>query len=272
MKELTKRTIFGLLYLAVFMGSLWLNDIAFAVVCVFIAAVGTAEALKLMISDISKWMLVGLTATIVICCMFIPLNNILTATSHSTASMIAITIAFGLPFVVPLFTTKHSFQQIASGIWVAYFFVLIPVTFMMCCISYISKGKELLTLIFAIVCLNDIFAYLVGKSIGKHKLFERISPAKTIEGCIGGIVLSVLSVFLFNKFAYSFTNDLSIIVFAFAVAAFGILGDLFESMLKRQAGVKDSGKVIPGHGGILDRLDSMFFALPLGVILSAIIF
>lgn len=121
--------------------------------------------------------------------------------------------------------------------------------------SYLVAG------VFALIWINDTFAFIVGKSIGKHKLLERISPKKTIEGFVGGALFACLaSIFIFKA-----TGLLSIglwITVALVTAVFGTLGDLIESQIKRQAGVKDSGQLMPGHGGIYDRLDSILFASP----------
>jgi len=115
--------------------------------------------------------------------------------------------------------------------------------------------------IFVLIWINDTMAYVVGKSIGKNKLFERISPKKTIEGFIGGVVFSILFSILI---AYYFIQQpiLYWVIIAAIVGVFGTLGDLVESKLKRLANVKDSGKIMPGHGGILDRLDSIIFVGP----------
>ena len=108
---------------------------------------------------------------------------------------------------------------------------------------------------------NDTFAYLTGKTIGKHKLFEKISPKKTIEGFVGGMLFTMLSGILI---AIYFIEQPVIqwIIIGLIISIFGTLGDLIESKFKRVAGVKDSGTIMPGHGGILDRLDSIIFASP----------
>jgi phosphatidate cytidylyltransferase len=107
----------------------------------------------------------------------------------------------------------------------------------------------------------DVFAYLVGSLIGKNKLYERISPGKTWEGSIGATILTIGCSFIvanwFPELALIHWIMISIIV-----CVFGTIGDLVESMLKRQAGVKDSGRIMPGHGGILDRFDSLLFVSP----------
>ena len=118
--------------------------------------------------------------------------------------------------------------------------------------------------IFILIWTNDTFAYVVGKSIGKHKLFESISPKKTIEGFFGGFVFAILASYLISKYYIegSITNHYIWIGFAVIVSIFGTIGDLIESKFKRLANVKDSGKIMPGHGGILDRLDSVIFVSP----------
>ncbi|GJM15249.1 MAG: phosphatidate cytidylyltransferase [Thermodesulfobacteriota bacterium] len=118
--------------------------------------------------------------------------------------------------------------------------------------------------VFAVACtfLNDTGAYYTGTLIGKHKLAPKISPGKTIEGTIGGIVVCIISGLIVN---YLFGNPLSsdwTIAFALLVAIAAILGDLVESSIKRGAGIKDSGDIVPGHGGVLDRFDSLIFVFP----------
>jgi phosphatidate cytidylyltransferase len=108
--------------------------------------------------------------------------------------------------------------------------------------------------ILIIIWINDTFAYLVGRSIGKKKLFERVSPKKTIEGFIGGLLFAAIGGILLSRF-YLTESIIKWIVIALIISIFGTLGDLIESKFKRNAGVKDSGAIMPGHGGFLDRLD-----------------
>ena len=115
--------------------------------------------------------------------------------------------------------------------------------------------------IFIFVWLDDTGAYLVGSLIGKHKLFERISPKKSWEGFFGGLILALASSQAFAWFAPEI-NRMNWLGLAATVALFGTWGDLIESLLKRTLGVKDSGNVLPGHGGMLDRFDSVMLAVP----------
>lgn len=116
--------------------------------------------------------------------------------------------------------------------------------------------------IFILIWTNDTFAYIVGKSIGKNKLFERISPKKTIEGFVGGMLFAILVGILISKYYMPELVVWKWVVIAIIVSVFGTIGDLIESKFKRIAGVKDSGTIMPGHGGIYDRLDSVIFVVP----------
>ena len=123
--------------------------------------------------------------------------------------------------------------------------------------------------LFVFLWCNDVGAYCTGCTIGKHKLFERISPKKTWEGSIGGAVLTMIAAFLLHTFLpdwYSFMPVWVWIGMALVVVVFGTWGDLIESLMKREMGIKDSGKILPGHGGMLDRFDSALLAIPATII------
>lgn len=137
------------------------------------------------------------------------------------------------------------------------------------CSSMTQYNGLLLLAIFIFIWVNDTGAYLVGSRWGKRRLAPNISPKKSVEGSIGGLLLVLLSAVVLRLLLFPELSWLSILLIAAVVAIFGTIGDLFESSLKRQAGVKDSGKLIPGHGGILDRIDSLLLAVPAVYLLLA---
>ena len=128
-------------------------------------------------------------------------------------------------------------------------------------IHTINYNPKVIISILVIIWMNDTFAYLVGISIGKNKLFEKISPKKTIEGFVGGIFFSMITGIILATY-YLYQSIIQWIILALIIGVFGTLGDLIESKFKRNAGVKDSGTIMPGHGGFLDRLDSIIFVAP----------
>ena len=119
--------------------------------------------------------------------------------------------------------------------------------------------------IFVFIWLSDTGAYCVGSLIGKHRLFERISPKKSWEGSIGGGIFSIASSLGFAHF-FPFMSEWQWVGLAIVVVIFGTWGDLTESLMKRQLGIKDSGNILPGHGGMLDRFDSALMAIPAAVV------
>ena len=128
--------------------------------------------------------------------------------------------------------------------------------------------------LFVFIWCNDVGAYCTGCTIGKHKLFERISPKKTWEGSIGGAVFTMIAAFLLHHFLpdwYSYMPLWVWIGMALVVVLFGTWGDLIESLMKREMGIKDSGKILPGHGGMLDRFDSALLAIPATVVYFSLI-
>jgi len=114
---------------------------------------------------------------------------------------------------------------------------------------------------FILIWINDSFAYLVGSTLGRTKLYEKISPNKTVEGAIGGLLAAIIAAYFISIY-FTSLSYLNWTIIALITVIFGVLGDLMESKFKREAGVKDSGNLIPGHGGFLDRLDSVIFAAP----------
>lgn len=125
-----------------------------------------------------------------------------------------------------------------------------------------SYNREFLFFLFCIVFANDTGAYLVGKKWGKTPFFSEISPKKTWEGLLGGLFCAVIVGFLLNSL-FSLWPSLSLLTLVLMLSFCAAIGDLFESSIKRLTGKKDSGRIIPGHGGLLDRIDGVIFASPL---------
>lgn len=124
--------------------------------------------------------------------------------------------------------------------------------------------------IFILVWCSDTFAYLVGRKFGKHKLFERISPKKSWEGFFGGMFFSVLAGVLIAYFIEA--PIYQYVIYGLLISTCGTIGDLVESMLKRSLSIKDSGSILPGHGGILDRFDAVLFVIPILYFLNLFVF
>ncbi len=143
-----------------------------------------------------------------------------------------------------------------------WFYVVLPFALLHIISFHGTEYSYHLTIgIFCILWLNDSGAYFVGRWLGKHKLYEKVSPNKTIEGLIGGIAISALSTFALVAIFPEIPHRQWLII-AVLVAVLANAGDLFESLLKRTSGVKDSGNILPGHGGVMDRFDGLFFVLP----------
>ncbi|MGC4041349.1 MAG: phosphatidate cytidylyltransferase [Flavobacterium sp.] len=182
--------------------------------------------------------------------------------------LLAATLFVSVKCVMLLFSSQNRIDKLSKYVYVIGY-VIFPFI-LITKIPFGIKGfnPKIIISIFILIWTNDTFAYIVGKSIGKHKLIEKISPKKTVEGFIGGMVFSVIAGILISKFyiqAKPSHQSLSLTIWtisAVIISIFSTLGDLIESKFKRIAGVKDSGNIMPGHGGILDRLDSIIFVAP----------
>ena len=126
--------------------------------------------------------------------------------------------------------------------------------------------KSLLILLLIICISTDIGGYLFGKLIGGKKI-TKISPNKTYSGLIGSLIFAIIFGYIFSKFSNNLFNiELNIFIFIIFISLISQIGDLIISLIKRKAGLKDTGFILPGHGGILDRLDGMMLALPIGIL------
>lgn len=148
--------------------------------------------------------------------------------------------------------------------YISLFLMFVPL------IHSMENGKFLVWFVLAAAWGTDVFAYLVGKAIGKHK-FSKISPNKTIEGCVGGIIGAVLfglgMAFLFNNVFGTEFSYIKVLLIEIVLSIIGQIGDFAASSIKRYVGIKDFSNLIPGHGGMLDRIDSVIFIAPFAYVL-----
>jgi phosphatidate cytidylyltransferase len=135
----------------------------------------------------------------------------------------------------------------------------------------LDRGPWWIILTLSITWLNDTGAYFAGRAFGKRKLYPRISPSKTWEGAIGGAAASILAAYVVQHFWLPQLNPWGAVAIGAGAAVLGPLGDLSESMLKRAFGAKDSGRLLPGHGGILDRVDALLFNAPFVLLLARLL-
>ena len=180
------------------------------------------------------------------------------------AIQILLTVAiFVLLFLVrDLFSSKSLPKLLTNRYINTTFYISTGVLFLLLIANNFGHySPENIIGVFTLIWINDSFAYIVGKNFGKQKLFESVSPKKTVEGFLGGIIFTAIGSYFISEVTniLLFSNWL---ILSIIVSVFGTLGDLIESKYKRQAGVKDSGNILPGHGGLLDRLDSAIFVAP----------
>jgi phosphatidate cytidylyltransferase len=262
-QNLYTRTITGIVFTALIIGSLILHPLAFAAVIFVMMMVGLLEFFRLAGSkEIFPQQVLGFIAGAFIY-IIIALTALGMVSSWYLAILPSILIIF---FIAELYRNRpNSIINIAFSIF-PITYISIPFAMMIFLMNPIVVGENphwhILFAFFFILWSNDTFAYLVGMVLGKHKLFEKISPKKTWEGTIGGIFFGLLAAFILSLFFKE------LVLWQWLIAAMiinisGIFGDLAESLLKRHFRVKDSGKIFPGHGGVLDRFDAVIFSAPL---------
>lgn len=270
MKNLIQRTIFGAVYIATIIAALILSEWVFLAVCVVFTVFGTMEFYNLSngrenvkmlpkVLDVfgglsMLWLAVSLTST----------SESVLPVVDKLAAFLPLMIYMISRIVVQLYTKEHNPLNNLAYSFMSLLYVALPVA-LMSVIYYGYGGASLLLAVFIMIWCNDTGAYVIGSKFGQHgryRLFPRISPKKSWEGFIGGIFFSVVAAVLMNLFMDNMLSMPLMIGLGFLVSIFATWGDLAESLIKRTVGVKDSGKFMPGHGGILDRIDSLLLVIP----------
>jgi phosphatidate cytidylyltransferase len=260
MKELSIRAISGAVYVSLLIGSLYIQEALIALLAIF-GLISLAELSKLikLKSFVQYIIFLLFYGGFWYLCL---LRKNLTGSDEAIQILLVITIFVNLILIKDLFASKRIPLFESKRYIVTTFYLTSGFVFMLLIANYQYEFTPRLLLGgFILIWVNDSAAYFTGKNFGKQKLFPSVSPKKTVEGFLGGLFFACIS----SYFIATYTETLSFtswLILAIIVSVFGALGDLIESKFKRQAGVKDSGVIMPGHGGLLDRLDSIIFAAP----------
>ncbi len=263
MKNLLTRTFYGLIFGIIMLGSIIYSVELLSLVMLIVVLIGSSEIIRLhkriKIKKTKRFYHSIPSLLVYIVAAGVAVQWL----EFKALSWILVLLIF--PMIIALFSRRYQFDTIVSLHWLTMLFVAIPSALMLfyyrADVVGPMAGPILLLIVIGFIWINDIFAYLVGVSIGKHRLFERVSPKKSWEGSIGGLLATLLAAYLVASLS-PWIEMKDAIYIALIVVIMGTLGDLTESKLKREAGVKDSGTLIPGHGGVLDRFDATFFVIP----------
>lgn len=254
LKKLQTRSISGIVYIGIIIGCLLWGIIPFSFMGAFFAVVATLELKKITGALITRntlitvldcwgvgllsfgWMLVPLWGWLVVMIMRLVAELYLKNSNpvSSLANSMMTQLYIGLPIALMVELSE-------------------------------SYGAYLVLAVFIMIWLNDTGAFIVGSTMGRHRLFERISPKKSWEGFFGGLVFNIIAAILYWSYGNPGIMHHSVcawISLAVLVTLFSTWGDLIESLIKRSLHIKDSGNIIPGHGGILDRIDSLLLVMP----------
>ena len=259
MSNFLERTLSGFFFVVIIIASIWISPYTFALAFAIICGWAVFEFHKLT-NQQSQVQVVPLLSVVGAVILFI------TSFLYASGKLIYPSFSvYGLFIVMVLVIELYRKKENPIHNW-AYFLlgqIIIALPFsLLNFILYVDGYHPLLLMaVFVTIWVNDTGAYLVGITFGKHRLFERISPKKSWEGFIGGAITALLSGYVFSLFIPEISL-LSWLIFSEIVVIFGTFGDLLESLMKRTVHVKDSGDVIPGHGGLLDRFDSMLLVAP----------
>jgi phosphatidate cytidylyltransferase len=262
MNNIVQRTLSGIVFVAAIIGALLGGPLSFCLLFSFLTAWAVHEFYSLVAPEGVKInRAVGITtATLLFVALFLSAGSYIPSSALWALLLLPLIIA-----ITELF--RHKKQPVKNLAYTLSGLIYPGLMLSMLSFLYFFPGAEtnhhptLAIGLFILIWTHDTFAYLIGKTLGRHKLFERISPKKTWEGLLGGLVFSLLAAYLFSLF-HQGLPVIHWMALGGLVSVMGTLGDLFESLLKRAVGTKDSGQLIPGHGGILDRLDAALFVFP----------
>lgn len=254
-----QRIITAVIAAALFIPFVVYGNLPFAILVYAMASIGLFEMLRM--KGISIFTVQGIIGLLALYVILMPTEWAVKLEQATSFSQLEYLSMFALLLLIYTVLVKNKITFDTVG------FILASVFYVGIGFHYFieTRVEGIPYIIFALVIVwsTDSGAYFVGRKLGKHKLWPEISPKKTIEGFVGGIIIAVIATVIFQYFAQLNVNYMLLLVVAIVASVVGQLGDLVESAIKRHYGVKDSGNILPGHGGILDRFDSLIFVLPL---------
>lgn len=254
MHNLLRRTLSGFIYVFIFVGAIIYSKESFISLLSLFALICIWEFSKIIqLKNILQYLIFGALLYAVLGYQSSPLVSV----------VLILTLISSLQLIYKLFwSVTIKLNNDVSKLFLSSRYVICSLCFLVLLPFFNGTYRpNILIGILVLIWINDSFAFLVGKNIGKRKLFPSVSPKKTIEGFIGGLVFSLIVAYLIGMQTALFST-LNWLIIGAIVSIIGTIGDLMESKFKRQANVKDSGSIMPGHGGLLDRLDSLLFAAP----------
>ncbi len=265
LRNLIQRTLSGIVYLGVIIGPLFAGKVPFGIVFLLIALLALYEFYGMVLaSDASPFIVPSLvTATLLYVLAYLVAASVL--------PLRMLTLMFPLLiflFLTALYSQRPEVIRNTAVSLLGVLYVMVPFASMNFLAFPADAGgaytHRIILGILILIWLNDTGAYLVGITLGRHRLFERISPKKSWEGAIGGTLITLAAAW-WMKDLMGILETQPWMVLAGIVSVFGVFGDLSESLFKRSVNMKDSGTLIPGHGGVLDRVDSILFVMPVSL-------
>lgn len=260
-----KRIITSIVAVAVFLPFLiFSNTWAFPIAMAVCSFLGCYEMLSCIGKNKNAFLAIPISLLALICPLAVRysyISSIAFADFAQLALGVALIAALYV-FAVAVFDNKKTVVTDAALIYMSCFYIIAAFSAIVYLHDYIKLGNMIYLLTFICAWTTDIFAYFTGRFLGKHKLIESVSPKKTVEGAIGGVVFCVIAMLVFGLVVENITGEFKANYLVLAISGIFIsivsqIGDLVMSVIKRHYGIKDYGKIFPGHGGILDRFDSV---------------
>lgn len=268
MNNLVLRTITGSILVTLIVSSIVICKFFFALLLLAIVVLSLIEFYRLIATETIKPQIIyGIIASVFI----IALNTFIAFNYITAINLLWLIIAVFIPFIIELYRKTKAPILNVSVTLLGFLYIVFPLSLLLYFYQSdtVNFPYKYLLGFFIFIWINDTMAYLTGKQFGKHALFLRISPKKTWEGTFGGVLFSLLAAYGISVLLHE--NSFIWMAYALVIIIPAIFGDLIESLFKRSLEAKDSGSLLPGHGGFLDRFDAILYAAPFAYIFIKLI-